>query len=344
MTLGMDNFTCPDHPLTRGQFYYTLPGDLLEPALVAMGRKNSAVMDADVVGLDRRMSQLSGDHTWVVGFWNRTPIHHDALRERPLPSTIPIDQETVNDLGWELQAAQVQLALELTDKPYVRIQRSRRAYCGWLLSNLQFIQEHDTFWNEWQPAIQRFGIPLMGPAVTQPRERTNVHRARGRLRDLLEALEAFLRRWDLAQLVGPRLPLPLSPQIQHLGQPGHADLTVQQFSVPRSVSLPGQELSYAMIDGSLGRSHAPEHLKPWMDIVAKKNAAKHPLGRLARLFEHQHFWRVLHDRYGPACVGLKGELERIIAKFLRVDHETVHRDLQYLRDQLGPDWHLTSSR
>jgi hypothetical protein len=87
-------------------------------------------------------------------------------------------------------------------------------------------------------------------------------------------------------------------------------------------------------------ARGPEHLRDWLEIVRVRPARKASLERFGRLFELQHFWRVLHGRYASACYWRKGRLERVAADYLCIEAEVVHRDLVFLGKRLGPKWHL----
>jgi hypothetical protein len=129
-------------------------------------------------------------------------------------------------------------------------------------------------------------------------------------------------------------------------QPDHGDRAVVRFQASRrSPPLPGEMFRQggedALRGGGGDGDNDEAHLRPWFDLIAKGNTARHTLDRYGRLFALQHYWRVVHARYGRACHGRQGRLEPVFARFLGVSVETVHADLQLIRNRLGPGWHVT---
>ena len=68
------------------------------------------------------------------------------------------------------------------------------------------------------------------------------------------------------------------------------------------------------------------------------NPAKNKIPRFGRVFELQHYCRILHERHAQAIHRRLGDLEFALASFMGVSPETIHRDLLFIRDRLGEDW------
>src|ERR1035441_8731019 len=50
-------------------------------------------------------------------------------------------------------------ASQKADKLLGRFHAHARGYCGWLLLNQQFLQEHDAFFTKWQSLVIEYGLP-----------------------------------------------------------------------------------------------------------------------------------------------------------------------------------------
>jgi hypothetical protein len=99
-----------------------------------------------------------------------------------------------------------------------------------------------------------------------------------------------------------------------------------------------------MIEDAIGRSAAPPHLEPWMDLIDARDPGKKSLEHLQRMFRLQHWWRVLHHRHGNT---LHGNLERLrlaMAAFLmpkdfgQEGGELIRKDLMEIGKRLGQNW------
>jgi len=107
---------------------------------------------------------------------------------------------------------------------------------------------------------------------------------------------------------------------------------------PDIFPVPTREVLRNMMEESLRGSQSPEHLASWNKLVGSKNVAKNQIARLGRIFELQHYCRILQERYPEAIRRRQGALERALAIFMDVSSETVHRDLQFIRRRLGAGW------
>lgn len=321
-----------------GPCSYVLPRTLLKAALKQLNAKK---IDQRLAEADAEFASAINDTETLVGYWRQDPLDHDLVRRVQPPSGSGIDDETIRWMGWN--PTKVRAALDAAEEPYRWIQRGRQAYCGWLSCNPRFVIEHDALWAANRLALEQFGVPRMGPAVTVGKAAGVEVASEPFLVDLLKAFEQFLRRWGIAQLKGPRLPYPFGDQMPRLGpgyglQPGHSGETLITYQVSRTApSLPEGLLREVMEDAS-ARDGASAHLTPWMQIVAKGNTARQTLDRYARLFRLQHYWRVLHERYRDACRRAQARLEPVFADYLGVSTQTIHADLMFIRTSLGAAW------
>src|SRR5207245_2877217 len=106
-------------------------------------------------------------------------------------------------------------------------------YCGWLLLNLQFRQEHRQLFERWQEQMGQFGVPQqeLFVSASQGRVSPEIAQATGEQAQYAQAFWDFYTRWRLANLAAPYLPQPLMPQLpvsilQHvLGHMRHGGTT-----------------------------------------------------------------------------------------------------------------------
>ena len=110
------------------------------------------------------------------------------------------------------------------------------------------------------------------------------------------------------------------------------------FFIPDTFPVPSRDQFRRLLEDSLRSDKGPEHLADWTRMVRRSNAAKREIARYARIFELQHYWRVLFQRHRKALDRNEGNVKKAVASFLNVDSQVVHRDLLLIRQRLGPDW------
>jgi hypothetical protein len=145
------------------------------------------------------------------------------------------------------------------------------------------------------------------------------------------------------------LPQPMQPQSPVL-LPQRASFMLRgggaMIYLPETAPVPDRDTLREMAEAALVRDANGEHLREWTEIVAAYSQGKKQIVRYSRLFQLQHFWRVLHHRWGDR-LKCKGErLQYAFAAFFLPDKdsttvvETIRKDLQFLADRLdGPDWY-----
>lgn len=162
------------------------------------------------------------------------------------------------------------------------------------------------------------------------------------IRQMITEITDFSSLWALDAWLGPGMPKPMGLQMHRgLAAPGLATAghdAVLNLSVPMTLPLPAADELRDMLEQARSIQRPPQHLADWLELVANGSNEKHSLVRYARLFELQHYWRVLHQRYAAACHRRVLPLETAFAKHLDVSRETVHADLQFIRGRLGRQW------
>ena len=66
-----------DHPLLQDGPYFTLPGPLLTDVIREVGQDR---FDADLLEMDRALSNTCDDHSASIGYWGGQPINYLLLR------------------------------------------------------------------------------------------------------------------------------------------------------------------------------------------------------------------------------------------------------------------------
>lgn len=194
-----------DHPLIAGWHFYTLPSGLIDALVAKVGE---ASFDSQLLAMERRLSSFSGDHSSRVGLWQDLPIEYQQLRvvSLPMPS-----EEDLASLGWNLLEVRNGLRV-FEERDETALIRFRRGYVGWLLTNRQFVDEHDALLAEHAETVRRWGTHRAGIVIpggmrqpgTDPNEDPQWFA-------FSAAAEVFFGRWRLQGLAGPYLPNPLQP-------------------------------------------------------------------------------------------------------------------------------------
>ena len=159
----------------------------------------------------------------------------------------------------------------------------------------------------------------------------------------VERLQAFCLRWRLSSLAAPNLPVPLQPQMPApslLSVTGQMNAVGATYYLPDTFPLPSREELRSMMEESLRGADTPDHLASWMSLVRGENRAKNQIVRFGRLFEIQHYARILQERQPAIMHRRLGALERAFATFFDVSIDAIHLDLQVVRQRLGDQWIL----
>ena len=213
-----------------------------------------------------------------------------------------------------------------------------RGYVGWLLTNPEFLKEHDALFRNNRDAIRCHGIPK--PVVAKP-----VLADRDENEPFVFEFQDFCHRWRLQTFAGPYLPLPIEPQVPDLlSKPEGlaACMGMTTFSLPDIFPVSGRGELQSAVDDAVHGGAKPGHLAGWYAIIDSANSAKNPIIRYVRLFQFQHFVRVLYSRHAAALYRKKTRVLAALADFFSVSEDTIKSDWKFLDDKVGKDWHLRS--
>jgi len=192
------------HALLAGQCFYTLPEDLLTLILTSLGKNR---FDDKLIELEFNLSCQDGDSGKSVGRWQGSWIHYNLLQnsfsanqlgdshQYSTPDTSPFARPfTINHL--------------YSDRGHRGVFQS---YVGWLLTNAQFLDEHDELLKRNCLVIRRWGIfrartsPLLQYLYPE-REDPETDADWGKF---CSERDMFYFRWRLSGMAGPYLPIPI---------------------------------------------------------------------------------------------------------------------------------------
>jgi hypothetical protein len=241
---------------------------------------------------------------------------------------------TCQALGWQENRAQLENVLRLAETQLRFFAQAAKGYLGWLMLNPVFLEEQNELLQKWHREIEKLGLPQLALATTGKPPKKITRKMPPRFPAFFEQFEQFYLRWRLLGLATPNLPIPLTPQTP-LPAPilamGPMNRVGSLFFVPDTYPIPSRDQLRNLLEDSLRHRREEEHLSEWSKIVSGKNSAKNRIERYARLFEMQHYVRILTERHSELMEGHVHELEAALAKFLDCRPPTIHRDLSFIR-------------
>lgn len=249
----------------------------------------------------------------------------------PLDPVI-LNEEAAASLGMtpvqaRLRARQLTGALEETTRPL-------RAYLGWLLTNPEFLEEHDALCSGSETELERNPFPVPRRSSQRlPGTGTPADEAVG------GCLE-FYSRWRLQSFTLPLLPRPLPVEMPAIFDPvrGAAPVGVAVSLIPDIFPNRSRDVIGDCTESMLRGCGAPKHLSDWFAIVERQSTRANVLPKYARWLSLQHYWRLLHRRYPLALHRKKERLVGVFAEFLDVSPDTVEADLRGIEGRLGSGW------
>ena len=104
----------------------------------------------------------------------------------------------------------------------------RRGYCGWLMTNRAFVDEHRQVFQVWANQVAQNGVPEWDPWCEMPSRSRAFNSPKGK-QEFIRAFEEFFIRWRLEGMPAPFVPQPmgvhlpvadLRPVLGHIRQGG----------------------------------------------------------------------------------------------------------------------------
>ena len=331
---GMRPFVVPvnlrRHPLVADHFFYAIPQKLLELVVQRLGDER---FDREVLELERRLSALVGDYTVNVGIRREGPISYELLSPcRPL--TIRYDD--VKNLGWGKTEAEIHQIGRIGNERLQALSEPIRGYCGWLMTNREFVEEHDQLLRRYLDEVRQHDFPkqILGTCGKPLPESKSDESWVAPFRD-------FYSRWRLQGLAGPGLPRPLPPMVPSFPAvaknlaPAEGGATI---FLPDTVPVATRGILLKALGDAVHGQRPPTHLLEWHRIIRRQNPAKNAINRYGRLFSLQHYWRHLHARHPAAVRRNTGRLRTAFAEFYDVSEDSIRKDLTFIARRLGRGW------
>lgn len=309
--------------------YCTLPIELLnvlEPLLTP-----------EQIYSESSQSAVADDHTQRVGTWNGKAILYGLLRRSEL-RRLNINEALIQELGWEGTPAQIRRKLAIGDERSKRMHEIAKGFAGWLMATPAFLTEHEELLDRYREETSEHGLPSIAMVSNQS---LDGNAPGSPLSEFVADLHRFLLRWRLSALAAPNLPVPLQPMVPAapILMQGPLSQVGRVFYFPDTFPIPSRDLLREVLDDAL-RADPQEHLREWTALIARDNAAKKTINRFGRLFELQHYCRVLHEQHCAALTRNVGRLKAAFAQYFEVTPETIHADFGFLRRRLCDRWLL----
>jgi len=322
------------HVLVEERVFYVLPQKLLD-ALVA--RFKQQAFDPQRIEMEQRMTGKLAGHPQLVGYRSGEafscslmpvgqPFLWDASEEQL--SRVGMTRQTWNLIRKEGAAKMAPMLDTL------------RGYCGWLVTNPDYLKERDTLFDTWRSRLATDGIPQSGPTFFGKMPLSDFIRAVSDEEEVrfLKDFERFYARWRLQHLITRELPEPLGPQIPvltplalltHMRTGG---VTLYQ---PDTMPIPSRDRLREVLEG-VRVSHENEHLKEWIAMVAANRYNDHSIRCYGQIFVLHFYWTVFEERHPKVMTGNIGRIQEAFADYLAVSAEAVKKYRDRIRERLGP--------
>lgn len=289
------------------------------------------------------VAQMCGEHVQCVGVQGGKVILYGYVRSRLLP--ISFSKEEAEHMGMSHAAANLAASKANKAKASSSL-RARHGYLGWLMTNRLFIEEHDQLIQSNLGLVREHGLQFV--QVTHPPEDA-IKDESEQVGRFVDELNQFLLRWRISGLAGPYLPIPL-PILLGGKIPASLLDPLRQAGglvfIPDTIPLPARdELREYLTAASRPADEDSEsqHIKEWRTIIRNDNSARTQIGRYARVFELQHYWRLLHTRHPQACHRRGSKLHEALARFFEVSTNSIRSDLTLVKKGLGKGWETRQS-
>jgi hypothetical protein len=336
----------PSEPTTPDPYHFGLPTRLL--AILENEIEKSSDIHRQLARERDFSTRLSRRDRWVgqrcyFGADLDQPIDYqfaEAFRSpRAISQTIDgFDPASYLQHAPDVDPERLKRAIRVCAKRINALHENSKGYLGWLLTTPAFLDEHDRLLDSHKDHILAHGMPLLSrhrltgsASCRMPTDECH--------NECFDAFDQFYVRWRLESLAAPGLPVPQTTDFSVFPtEPASSPRNEagRMFFIPDIFPIPSRELLRNMLEDELRPQGAlPDHLEEWGRLIAKSNPSKKGIPRFARLFELQHYTRIVRRRMS----GVKqGVLERCLAKLFAQSDATIHRDMLFLRERLGTDW------
>lgn len=341
----------PNPPASSDKFSYAVPHDLLTKLVDALKEKGFDPTELDEEFAFTASLQKTYRTVGIRRFFGAQddwPIDYDYL-PRESPSNRPRNQK-LGGVNIDVYAAafpnadikRFEYDLARAKARSKRIWEVAQGYAGWLMATPDFVDEHDRLVSDFRAEIESWGPPSLSRPVTAGAIPPGYEPASSRQNEYYDVCDKFCVKWRLSSLAGPGLPVPLTPELPAsptILSLGRQNDVGKLFYFPDTFPIPGAEDIRELLEESVrGGSTRPSHLAEWSAMISNRTFAKNELKRFGRLFEVQHYCRLLHQRRPRMLYRRQGKLERALAEFLECSQSALHVDVMQLTKRLGEGW------
>jgi hypothetical protein len=328
-----------DDRRVRNRYFYSLPLSLIR----AIGSFDIVgQLDSDAWEFERRVATEVESHAGWIGLSSQLGITDPYLKYSLPSEPDPNLSELVRqwrDQGHRCEGLE-DLRTGKADVEPQRINRAQTAYAGWLFTNRQFVDEFRSLKRD-HGLFLRPELPIRPVYLGQADPRTLG--LQGAVDPVTDAVRAFVLRWRLLTIIGPRTVLVPGPQTQHLFPPLGADPSETRVNAshPDILPLPGRdELRQQLESQRLESIRDEEHLRQWADLVEAETLGRRRLDSLCLWYRLQHYLRVFHERHGDRLYRNQAAVQNAFAAFLGCSDSTIRRATDAITERLGPRWWL----
>ncbi len=341
--LDMINLILPErlrnHPLVSGKWFYTLPSSVLVKLCSALGPD---CFDADILDLDRATSHQADAIKGCVGFHNGLPI--SDLHLRPLPP-INFDDPTVKKCLEEWRAAgyKVPASNGETTENLEALKKPQRAYLGWLLTNRLFLAELQDLRTQFPDAfdgVQSPPAPILFSAISNREDLPQF--LEPNRNSTSQAVRDFCQRWRFSRIVGPATYSPISVQFP-VALPTRTEIDAQSSGsllyIPDIAPVPNRDLLERLIQNVVKQTIQREpHLAEWYQLAHAGKLGRKTLNLFAKIYELQHYIRVLYSRHGDRLNRQQSKICNVIGDHVGLNSDQIRLTMKRIRQRLGNGW------
>ena len=326
------------HPLISNRYFFGLPPKLLDAAIQGVGRSK---FGSDELDLEHDVSRICEDFSNTVGVYRGHGLTYSDLAYDPSIQ-----------MTWE-QAQECRLQFrneEEFDRWKIGMQacllaqaKNRRAYLGWLLTNKQFIQEHDQIILHWEELLRVTGFVGIGSGVSERYFSSSVMDSisEERLEQCHANFSQFFGRWRINGLAAPYLPKVLSisasvtPPIPRLH---NADANSVFLTIPDIMPVPSRDTLRSIIDDVLATKSDRSQLEDWLPLVSIRSRSSRELERTPGFLSCSIFGFRSCPVTEPKTHRCVNKLKIAFAEHFHCDLDVIHGDIARIRTRLGKEW------
>lgn len=268
-----------------------------------------------------------------VGYFNNRPIHFEHLSGRIPMQDSEVFREDIrqmlkaNDSTFTDDAIKTHTeALLENDRRSQRLNDYRRAYCGWLMTKRQFIEEQSALHQEFQTEVEQSGFPTAYRLNHMRREDRETFHSR---------CEEHYKRWVLQGIAGIDLPDPVPFQYVQDHHPSEQDDRHLSFRMVYPVHLPVHGRGFLAETFAANRpTWKFPHLEEWFEITKKDDAGMNKMAGYIRRLKITIYLRGLDLACGGRNLSTKSVKVQALAEYLKVSQDTIKNDLKAVENVL----------